>query len=205
MMSPQPVIVIGAGGHARVVADALLCAGANVLGFTDIDPINWGQVHFGLPVLGGDDVLASHDPSAVRLANGIGMVDARGSMLRRQLQEELVSRGWTFISVRHPSATISPRARLAVDAQVMAGATIQPGAAIEAGAIINTRAVVEHDVLVGAWSHVAPGAVICGDVQLGEHTHVGAGATVRQGLRISDRCLVGLGAAVVCDLSLIHI
>lgn len=200
-MSTSPsVIVIGAGGHARVVADALLCVGAGVLGFTDPDPSRWGLPHFGLPVLGGDDVLAGHDPATVRLANGLGMVDARGSLLRRRVQEALTARGWRFVAVRHPSGVISPRATLADDVQVLAGAVIQPGASLETGAIVNSRAVVEHDVHVGAWTHVAPGAVICGDARLGEHTHVGAGATVRQGLRIGDRCLIGLGAAVVCDL-----
>lgn len=201
MTATCPVIVIGAGGHARVVADALLCAGVEVLGFTDANPSMWGRKHFGLPVLGDDNILASHDAGSVRLANGLGMVDAQGSVLRRRAQEALTASGWTFVSVIHPSATVSPRALLAEGVQVLAGALVQPGASITAGAIVNTRAVVEHDACVGNWSHVAPGAVVCGDVQIGAHTHIGAGATVRQGLRIGDRCLVGAGAAVVSDLT----
>lgn len=200
MSVASSVIVIGAGGHARVVADALLCAGVKVLGFTDTDPIIWGQAHFGLPILGGDDILVSHDPATTCLANGLGMVDARGSLLRCQVQDKLTARGWRFIAVHHPSAIISPRAHLADDVQVLAGAVVQPGASIKVGTIVNSRAVVEHDAHVGAWTHVAPGAVICGDVRIGAHVHVGAGTTVRQGLLIGDHSLVGLGAAVVCDL-----
>ena len=199
MTSPYAIIVIGAGGHARVVADALLCAGAKVIGFTDADPAAWGRTHFGLPVLGGDDVLSDYDAAAVRLANGLGMVDARGSALRRRVQDNLMLRGWSFISVLHPSAVVSPRAQLATDVQVLAGAVVQPGASIAAGAVVNSRAVIEHDVLIGGWAHVAPGAVVCGDVRIGEHAHVGAGATIRQGVHVGDRCLIGIGSAVVSD------
>lgn len=199
MSSPFAVIVIGAGGHARVVADALLCAGDAVIGFTDVDPAAWSRTHFGLPVLGGDNILSQHDANTVRLANGLGMVDARGSWLRRRVQDYLTSRGWSFVAVRHPSAIVSPRAQLAADAQVLAGAVVQPGATIGSGAIVNSRAVIEHDAHVGGWCHVAPGAVICGDVRIGEHAHVGAGATVRQGVNIGERCVIGIGAAVVCD------
>ena len=200
MKSPHSVIVIGAGGHAQVVADALLCAGVTVIGFTDANPAQWGRSHFGLPVLGSDDVLSQRNVEMVRLANGLGMIDARGSALRRRIQEALEAQGWSFFPVRHPSATVSPRAQLAESAQILAGAVVQPGASVEAGAIINTRAVVEHDVHVGCWTHVAPGAVICGDVRIGAHAHVGAGATVRQGVRIGRGCLIGVGAAVVSDL-----
>lgn len=201
MTTPRSVIVIGAGGHARVVADALLCAGAKVLGFTDVDASLRGRMLLGLPVLGGDEVLAHHDRGAVTLVNGLGMIDARSATVRRRLQEVLTSRGWTFTAVLHPSAIVSPCAGLASDVQVLAAAVIQTGASIGAGTIINTRAVIEHDATIGDWSHVASGAVICGDVRIGACTHVGAGATVRQGLRVGARCLIGIGAAVVSDQS----
>lgn len=201
MTLSRSVIVIGAGGHARVVADALVCAGAKVLGFTDSDASLWGRLLQGLPVLGGDDVLTRHDPGAVTLVNGLGMIDARSATLRRRVQEVLTSRGWTFTAVRHPSAIVSPRAGLASDVQVLAGAVIQTGASVGTGTIINTRAVIEHDATLGDWSHVAPGAVICGNVRIGAFTHVGAGATVRQALHIGARCLIGIGAAVVSGQS----
>lgn len=197
MNTRYSVIVIGAGGHARVVADALLCADVRVLGFTDADPSSWGLTNFGLPILGGDDVLASYDPTTVCLANGIGMVDPQGSIVRRQVQGKLAACSWRFVAVHHPSAIISPRAQLAEDVQVLAGAVIQAGASVGAGAIINSRAVVEHDVRVGAWTHVAPGAVICGGAQIGSSAHVGAGAVVRQGIELGNSVLVGVGAAVV--------
>lgn len=197
MNTRYPVIVIGAGGHARVVADALLCADIRVLGFTDADPSNWGLTNFGLPILGGDDVLAGYDPTTVCLANGVGMVDPHGSIVRCQVQGKLAACGWRFVAVHHPSAIISPRALLAEDVQVLAGAVIQAGASVETGAIVNSGAIVEHDVRIGAWTHVAPRAVVCGGAQIGSSAHVGAGAVVKQGIELGNNVLVGVGAAVV--------
>lgn len=191
------VIVVGAGGHALVVADALLLGGVKVLGFTDQDPGLAGTRRLGLPVLGGDDVLERHLPSEVQLANGIG--GARPAPLRRQVQRRLEAAGWTFVSVRHPSAVVSPFAEVAAGAQLLAGSVVQAQAKVGEGAIVNTGAIVEHDVVVGCFAHVAPGAVLCGDVILGEESHVGAGSVVRQGTRLGPRTLVAAGAAVIAD------
>lgn len=205
-MSGRPVIVIGAGGHGFVVADALLAAGVQVLGFVDEDKSRHGQQLAGLPVLGGDESLARHAPEHVRLANGIGGVGnasdpgkAAEGTARERLQRRFEAEGWTFCGVRHPSAIVSPRAQVDESAQLLAGSVVQPGARIGRGAIVNTRAVVEHDVVVGDFAHVAPGAVLCGNVVLGHGVHVGAGAVVRQGLRLAAGTVVGVGAAVVCD------
>lgn len=195
-MNP-PVIVIGAGGHAAVVVDALLAAGRQVLGLTDAAPEHHGRRICGVPVLGDDSVLAGYNPAEVELANGVGNVGAATMPLRRRVQEHLESAGWRFCSVRHPSAVVSPFASVDETAQLMAGCIVQPGATVGRGAIVNTAAVVEHDVALGGWSHVAPRAVLCGDVRIGVASHVGAGAVVRQGVTLGPASLVGAGAVVV--------
>ncbi len=199
--SLPPIIVIGAGGHARVVADALMAAGAQVLGFTDADPALHGRQVLGLPVLGGDEVLASQRPSEVLLANGIGgagrVADAGRVSLRRRIQQQLMDQGWRFAGVRHPSAVVSRFAQVHEDAQLLPGCVVHTGASIGQGAIVNTVAVVEHDAQVGAWCHVAPRALLCGEVLVGEGCHVGAGAVVRQGLALGPGTVVGAGAVVV--------
>lgn len=192
-----PVIVVGSGGHAIVVADALLCAGEHVLGFTDSDPATHGGERLGLPVLGSDDVLDARTPGGLLLANGIGGV--RGETLRRRVQDHLQKLGWRFVEVRHPSAVVSPFARVGAGAQLMAGCIVQPGAQIGSGAIVNTAAVVEHDVRIGDYVHVAPRAVVCGNADVGAGSHVGAGAVVRQGVRLGEGTIVGAGAVVVKD------
>lgn len=197
MSTKQPLIIVGAGGHAAVVADALLAAGEAVLGFTDADPALHGRTLCGLPVLGDDSALAAYAPQAVALVNGIGSIG--GEPLRREVQQRLAAQGWQFAAVRHPSALVSPFARLGTATQLLAGCIVQPGAGIGDGAIVNTAAVVEHDVLVGAWTHVAPRALLCGGVRVGAGSLVGAGAVIRQGLSLGAATLVGAGAVVVAD------
>ena len=191
------IVVIGSGGHAAVVADALLAAGEHVLGFTDPDARRHGSLLCGLRVLGDDHVLDTLTRADVLLANGIG--GARAEALRGSVQRGLEAKGWQFASVRHPSAVVSRFARVGPGAQLLAGCVVQPGAEIGAGCIVNTGAVIEHDVRLGEFVHVACGAVLCGNVQVGAHSHIGAASVVRQGVTLGARTVVGAGAAVVKD------
>jgi sugar O-acyltransferase (sialic acid O-acetyltransferase NeuD family) len=200
-----PVIVIGAGGHAWVVVDALLAQGRAVLGLVDGAGASTGTRVAGLPALGDDEqLLRLHPPGSVALANGIGGAGAPGAVaqgsLRRRVQERLAARGYRFDSVVHPAATVSPLAELGPGVQILARAVVQPGVQLAEGCIINTGAIVEHHGRIGRFAHVAPGAVLCGNVVLGDEAHVGACAVVRQGLRLGARTVVGAGAALVADL-----
>jgi sugar O-acyltransferase (sialic acid O-acetyltransferase NeuD family) len=196
----QPIIIIGAGGHAAVVADALLAAGERVLGFTDTDKARHGRTLCGLPVLGDDSVLDAYAPDTLALANGTGGVgSASAEPQRSTVQERLSAVGWRFTPVRHPAAVVSPFARIGNSVQLLAASVVQAGAEIGEGCIVNTAAVVEHDVTLGAWVHVAPRALVCGDVTVGARSHIGAGAVVRQGLRLGEDTVVGAGAVVVKD------
>jgi sugar O-acyltransferase (sialic acid O-acetyltransferase NeuD family) len=198
-MSGSGVIVIGAGGHATVVADALLAGGQQVLGFLDNDVRRHGQCLCGLPVLGSDSTLASLDAANVRLANGIG--GSRGEGLRATVQRRLEAAGWQFVVVQHPRAVASPFAQIGPGVQLMVHSVVQPGARLGAGCIINSAAVVEHDVQLGPYVHVACNATLCGGVSVGAGSHIGAAAVVRQGVRLGDATVVGAGAVVVDDFS----
>jgi sugar O-acyltransferase (sialic acid O-acetyltransferase NeuD family) len=196
----RPFIVIGAGGHGAVVADALLRAGHTVLGFLDGDPAHHGRRICGVPVLGDDAVLNEHRPDQVMLANGIGGTgQARSAGLRQEVQRRLSAKGWQFAGACHPAAIVSPFAEIAMDAQLLAASVVQPHASIGAGCIVNTAAVLEHHVTLAEFVHVAPGAVVCGNVQIGARSHIGAGAVVRQGLRLGSDTVVAAGAVVVKD------
>lgn len=194
-MSGRPVVVIGAGGHGRVVADALLAEGRTVLGFADADPLAVTGLP-GLEVLGSDDSL---DPAGgYDLVNGVGGTGAGvGRDLRRRVQVRLETLGFRFAGVRHPTAIVSPHAVIGDGVQLMAGAVVQAGARIEAGVIINTGVIVEHGCRIGAFTHCASGAVLCGDVEVGEGAHIGAGAVIRQGVRLEAGVVVGAGAVVL--------
>ena len=191
----KSLVIIGAGGHAKALADALLSGGRTVLGFTDPDPAKQGMTFLGLSVLGSDDVLSRFKPWEIDLVNGQGGVRTGG--LRRHVQESLEKGGWHFASVTHPAAVVSRFARLASGVQLLAACVVQAGAEIGRGCIVNTGAIVEHDVSLGEFVHVATGAKLCGDVRVGAHSHLGAGCVVRQGVCLGERTLVGAGAAVV--------
>ncbi len=194
------VIVIGAGGHGSVVADALLACGIEVIGFTDSNRHRHDDRLCGLPILGDDDqALSCYASAEILLANGIGGV--RTTDLRHMVQMRLQGKGWRFATVRHPSAIVSPRTTIAEDAQLLAGSIVQVGAEIGTGSIINTSAVIEHDCSVGSFVHVAPGALLCGNVTIGDHSHIGAGAIVKQSVRLGPNTIVGAGAVVLENFS----
>lgn len=193
----KPVLVIGAGGHANVVADALLASGRQILGFivgTSAEDARRGS-SLSLDILGDDGYLNKFSPKETDLVNGIGGVDCRG--LRRRVQERLESEGWHFCSVRHPAALVSRFAELSSGVQLLAGSVVQAGVKVGAGSIVNTAAVLEHDSVLGKFVHIAPRALLCGNTIVGCNSHVGAGAVVIQGVSLGAQTLVGAGAVVV--------
>lgn len=195
-MSALPVILIGAGGHALVLLDALVESGRQVLGLVDNEASLHGTTLLGFRVLGGDDILRSHDRASVELVNAIGSASVRRLERRRRVYETFVAQGRAFASVVHPSAVVSRHAVLARGAQVMAGAVVQANASIGENSIVNTRASIDHGCRIGAHVHVAPGVTLSGDVTIGDETHVGVGVTVIQGVRVGARCMVNAGAMV---------
>ncbi|WP_050479716.1 acetyltransferase [Herbaspirillum rhizosphaerae] len=194
-MTPD-IIILGAGGHARVLLKAL--AGATVLGLTDPDPAKAGGAIAGIPILGTDDALKAYAVDKVVLVNGIGSVGSNER--RRDLFARYKQIGYAFLNVCHPSAVVADDVLLGEGVQIMAGAILQTGCSVGENSIVNTGAVVDHDCGIGRHVHIAPGAVLSGGVEVGDNAHVGAGATVIQGVRIGANSLVGAGAVVVRDV-----
>lgn len=197
---PRLCIVIGGGGHARVVLDALRAADAALAYVVlDANTDRTGSELDGVPVAGTDARL----PELARTESACFVVGVGGvgdNRARRRIFDHAVSCGIAPMSVIHPSAIVSSLARLAAGSQLLAGSILNPGAVIGANAIVNTGAIVEHDCEIGEHSHIATGARLCGAVRVGTGAHVGAGATIRQGLRVGDWALVGAGAVVVGDV-----
>lgn len=193
-----PIIVLGAGGHARVLIDALRSRSAVVLGIAEADHDKHGQMLFDIPIIGDEGAVLSFAGDSVHLVNGIGTV--RVSLLRRRLYDSFKSKGYCFATVVHASAVVAPNVVLAEGAQIMAGAVLQTGCRIGENAIINTRVAVDHDCVIGNHVHVSPGATLCGDVVVGDGSHVGAGSTVIQGIRIGRDSMVAAGAVVIRDV-----
>lgn len=194
-----PVIILGAGGHSKVLIEALLVSSAVIVGIVDPNPALVGTKVLGAPVLGGDEIVNEYPPSQVHLVNGLGSVGLPAN--RQQLYERFKSLGYTFATVVHPSAVVASDVVLCEGAQVMAGAVIQPGCRIGANSIINTRASVDHDCIIGDHVHISPGVTFSGGVTVGACSHIGTGATVIQGISIGSGCLVAAGAVVTKDIA----
>lgn len=191
--SRKPLVVLGAGGHAKVVIEALQAG--NVYRIAGCIA-HGGATVLDIPVLGDDDILPSlRDRGILCAIVAIGANDRRLA-----LGERLTALGFELATAVHPAATVSPSARFGPGVQVMAGAVINAEAIIGAHAIVNTLAVVEHGCTIGDGAHVAPRAALGGDAALGRLSLLGIGAAVAPGCRIGDRVVVGAGAAVVRDL-----
>jgi sugar O-acyltransferase (sialic acid O-acetyltransferase NeuD family) len=187
------VYLIGAGGHGKVVLDALLLLGCDAR-LLDADAALEGKRVLGRPVEREERVLASLEGPArffVAVADGSS---------RQRVVERWEGRGHRLVRVVHPGAQVSRFAALEDGVAVMAQAVIQADARIGKGAVVNTGASVDHDCAVGEYAHVAPGACLAGGVQVGALAWVGIGSSVREGVAIGARTVVGAGAAVVDDL-----
>ena len=191
------VIIVGAGGHGQVVADALLQMaqhGATLTpaGFVDDDAALAGAHFLDLPVLGQIASLTAFDHDAVIIAIG-------NNQVRRTIFTMLQAQGETFVTVIHPRAVVAPSARIGAGAVLVAGAIVNPGAVIGANVILNTGATVDHHNQIGSHAHIAPGAHLGGDVVIGEGALVGIGAIVMPQCCVGAWSIVGAGAVVTHD------
>lgn len=193
---PSHVVMVGAGGHARVVAEALLPR--RVIGH--LTPENTDHRIESLlgDRLGGDDAAVGLAAAGCTFALGVGSVDRRSVDHRAELLETLA--GCHLEVVRHARAIVSPTADLSGGSFIGPGAIVGTGARLAMGSIVNSGAVIDHDCRIGRNVHVAPGAVVSGDVTIDDDALIGVGSTIRQGLRIGSRVVVGAGAVVIDDL-----
>lgn len=197
-MIKKPVIILGAGGHSKVLINALQRQSANIIGITDPDPSKIGENILGVPVIGTDDVISKHNQESIYLVNGIGMID--NNQRRHDIFYSFKNRGYSFTSVIHDSAVISADAVISEGVQIMAGAVIQPGCKVGSNSIINSRACIDHDSIIGVHVHIAPGVTISGGVQIGDGTLIGIGATIIQGINVGAYAIVAAGAVVVHNI-----
>lgn len=195
----KPVVILGAGGHARVLISLLRLINRPIAALLDDDPDKLGQTLDHIPITGNFDTLQNFSPDQVQLVNALG--SAHRPTARQALYEKYTQAGYTFATLLHPAAIIAPQANIQAGAQVMAGAVIQANATLQPNCLINTAASIDHDTTVGMHTHIAPGVTICGGVTLGPCCHIGAGTTVVQGIRLGSSVVVGAGATVIHDVA----
>ncbi len=198
---PMKLVVVGAGGHARSVLDAVRAAGEHeAVACTDPRPELAGQDLDGVPIVGDDSQLADLLEGGVGGAC-IGLGGSADNRPRKALFERVVGGGFQLPVIIHPAATVSSNARLGRGCVVLAAAVVGPGASLADNVVVNTGAVVEHDCIIEAHVHIATGALLGGEVVCERLAHIGIGASVLNSVRIGAGAVVGGGSAVIRDVA----
>ena len=189
------LLIVGAGGHGRVIADIALQSG------------DWSQVAFldkdgDLPseILGIPVLKAIEDLAHLRIKYPHAAVAVGQCSRRMRLIDESSALGFQLPVIRHPSAVVSRYANIGPGSQILAMSVVNAGARIGAGCIINTAATVDHDCDLGDCVHLSPGVHLAGGVRIASCSWIGIGASVRENCRIGREVTVGAGAAVVSDV-----
>jgi len=185
------ILVFGAGGHAKVVVDAILSSGPAELMVVDDAPKVAGQLLLGIPIGVPSEAIGT----CTRFHVAIG-----DNGTRQRKSAEIVGAGLRPFTVVHAEAKVSRSATVGAGAFLAASCVLGPEVALGTGVVINHGAVVDHDCSVGEFAHIAPNATLGGGVIVGRLSVVGAGATVLPGVRIGERCVIGAGAVVRRDV-----
>jgi sugar O-acyltransferase (sialic acid O-acetyltransferase NeuD family) len=186
------IVIAGAGGHGKVVCDALLAQSLDVKGFIDKDPQKWGSNLMDIPILGDIDTLTDCE---MAIAMGIGDNASREKVFHRAK-----ALGFRFVNVIHPSAVIGRGCRLGEGIVVFANVVINPDTQIGDDVILNTSCGVDHDCVIESHAHIAPGVKLSGNVTIGSGTLIGIGAAVIPNIKVGAHSIVGAGSVVIRDI-----
>lgn len=198
MQNSKPVIIIGAGDHAKVLLDILLEQNIIVIGLTDKNVAKETLI-YGTPVIGDDSEILKYKSNEIELVNGIGSIG--NTSLRQKVFVSLKEKGYVFKTVIHSSAIISKRAKIGEGVQLLAGSIVNTEAEIGDNTIINTKSSIDHGCVIGKHCHIAPGCTFSGCVNVGYGSHVGTGTSIIQGINIGENVLIGAGSVVIHDVS----
>src|SRR5579884_184744 len=189
----ERLVVYGAGGHGKVVAEILLAGGQQIAGFLDDSPALGGAFVLDFPIFPAADWLEKN--AGAKVALGIG-----NNSQREQAVQRIVEFGCKLINAIHPSAIVARGAAIGSGVVIMPAAVLNPDCHVGEGVIINTGAIVEHDVRIGRYAHLAPRCATGGGVEIGDFAQIGIGEVVLPGKRIGEHAVIGAGAVVVDDI-----
>lgn len=187
------LIIIGASGHGKVIADIARLNGYIDIAFLDDD--NSKAECNGYPVIGSVDKAKIYIDSDFIVAIG-------NAKIRELIQESLINYGLNVVTLIHPDAVIAERIQIGKGTVVMAGAVINSATSIGNGCIINTCASIDHDCVIGNYVHVSVGSHIAGTVEVSDRTWIGIGASVSNNITITSDCIIGAGAVVVNSINI---
>jgi len=196
------VVVVGGGGHARPVIEALRTSAQRLepVACTDSDPRRWGKTVDGVAIVGDDELLEGLLAEGITTACiALGGHGENGP--RARLYAYVHSLGFDLPAVVHGWAHVAHSASLGRASVVLMGAVVGAGARLGENVLVNSAATVEHDCEIGDHAHLASGCTLGGGVAIGARAHVGLGAAILQGRRVGAGAIVGAGAVVVHDVA----
>lgn len=189
----KPVILLGAGGHAKVLCSLLKLINVTIAGVCAPELVEQENDFWrDITILKEESMLNEYQADSVLMVNGIGQ-----QHLRERIFNQFKAKGYFFPYLIHPHAYVDSMSKLHEGAQIMAGAIIQADATVGKNTIINTRASIDHDCCIGDHVHIAPGAVLCGGVYIDHRVFIGGGAILGQGIRVGEEACIGAGASIV--------
>ncbi len=195
-MTEKPLVIIGSGGHACVVAEAAHLSGWQIAGH--IAPTKGAPDDLLGNWLGTDDALDGLLAQGLTCILGLGFVDAASAKRRAAMLDALEPE--SLATVVHTTASIAPSAKLGAGSFVAAQSVVGTRAVLGIGALVNTGAIIEHHNGLGRNCHIATGARLTGNVTVGDNVLIGAASVIRQGLNIEDNAIVGAGCVVLSDV-----
>lgn len=187
----KQLIIVGASGHGKVIADIARKNGYQEISFLDDDKTK--ILCAGYKVIGALE-------DAERFPESDFIVGIGSCAIRKKIQTQFEAKGFNLVSLIHPNAVIADGVTIGAGTVVMAGAIVNPDTTIGRGCIINTGATVDHDNRIEDYVHISVGSHLAGTVTVGEGTMIGAGAVVSNNLSICSGCMIGAGAVVVSNL-----
>ncbi|WP_440616719.1 NeuD/PglB/VioB family sugar acetyltransferase [Cysteiniphilum sp. 6C5] len=195
MSKGENIVVIGAGGHAKVVVDAILAQGKyTIQAVIQDDPIPEN----GKTILGYEVIHSSH-LSGKKIDCFIVAIGCDNTRKEQFLKYK--KQGYHAATIIHPQSIIARNVIVSEGSVILAGVIINPDSNIGANVIINTGVIIEHDVSILSHSQLSPGAVVCGGCCVDEKVYIGANSVIRQCIHIVNDSIIGCGASVVCNIT----
>ena len=191
----KPIIIIGNGGHSKVLQEVILLNNLEIIGVTDASE---SKKNSNYKVYTDNQIIEIFSPEDVSLVNGVGSLPYNNS--RWDVAKFFISYGYSFLSLYHPSVIIANDVHIEDGVQLMAGVILQPGVCIGENTIVNTGTIIDHDCIIGENCHIAPGSTLSGGVTIRNNTHVGTGASIMQGISIGENVIIAAGSAVYKNL-----
>ncbi len=195
MVIKKEIVLIGAGGHARVIIDTAECLGFNISSIIDIGYKGKKETIIGYPVIGNISVLSSYNIDKIEVFIAIG-----DNKIRTEYFKIIKNMGFNIPVLIHPTAILSNYVSINEGVFVNAGSIINALSEIGKNTIINTGSIIDHEVKIGKNTHICPGVKIAGRVSIGNNTFIGTGTTIIDKIRIGDNVIIGAGSVVIKDV-----